>query len=199
MNKMIRILKITLLGILLSSNTYAETKFQYAYRILLAHEGNYANHPDDKGGETYRGITKKYNIDWYGWRYVDRKRAKEQNQEIPQANFWAQDHYLTIWVREGFDQIHDWRLAAYLFDYRVNAFTGPKEIRKILNEIGCCIPIYNKFDDELAACVNSAPNWLLKNRLEYYRAQHYKRLAYKDQTQRKFLSHWLKRTKFANY
>lgn len=187
------------MGILLWSNNQAETNFQYAYRKLLSHEGNYVYHPDDKGGETYRGITKKYNISWYGWRYVDRVRNKEWNVDVPKANFWAQDHYLTIWIREGFDKVHDPVLAAYLFDYRVNAYTGPREIRKVLNEIGLCIPITNKFTDELAECVNVAPKWLLKNRLENHRAKHYKRLAYKDPTQRKFLSHWLQRTKFSNY
>lgn len=199
MKKIKKILIPILLGILLWSNTYAETNFQYAYRILLKHEGNYCHHPDDKGGETYRGITKRYNLHWYGWKYVDKTRNKKWNTEVPQANFWAQDHYLTIWVREGFDEIEDRQLAAYLFDYRVNAFTGPREIRKVLNEVGLCLPISNKFDAELAGCVNVAPKWLLKNRLEYHRSKHYKRLAYKDHTQRKFLKHWLQRTKFSNY
>lgn len=177
----------------------AETNFQYAYKKILEHEGNYVYHPDDKGGETYRGITKKYASQWYGWRYVNKTKNKVRYQDIPQANFWAQDYYLTIWIREGFDKIHDKKLAAYLFDYRINAYTAPKEIRKVLNVVGLCIPISNKFTAEVAECVNVAPNWLLKNRLENTRTKHYKRIASRNETQKQFLSHWLKRSKFSNY
>lgn len=186
-------------GILLSNNNYAETNFQYAYKKLLSHEGNYAYHPLDKGGETYRGITKRFNKNWYGWRYVNAVPNKKQYQEIEKANFWAQDHFLDIWVKEGFDKIKDKQLASYLFDYRVNAYTGPKELRKVLNEVGLCIPIKNKFTDEVAECINVAPNWLLKNRLEHRRKQHYYRIVNRDPSQRIFLKHWLQRTKMSNY
>jgi len=33
--------------------------FEEAFRRLIGHEGGYANHPDDPGGETMHGVTKR--------------------------------------------------------------------------------------------------------------------------------------------
>ena len=41
--------------------------FRLAYKKIEAAEGGYVNDPDDKGGETYKGISRKANPDWNGW------------------------------------------------------------------------------------------------------------------------------------
>lgn len=38
---------------------------------LLRYEGNYCHSANDPGGETYRGIARKYNGKWPGWATVD--------------------------------------------------------------------------------------------------------------------------------
>lgn len=48
-----------------------EIFFSHIAGDTLKHEGGYANHPADKGGETYRGITRKHNPEWSGWKYID--------------------------------------------------------------------------------------------------------------------------------
>ena len=45
--------------------------FQQAFQHTAAAEGGYSNNPKDKGGETYRGIARKYWPDWAGWIIVD--------------------------------------------------------------------------------------------------------------------------------
>lgn len=45
--------------------------FKIALDKVLSREGGYINDPDDKGGETYKGISRKYNPDWKGWRIID--------------------------------------------------------------------------------------------------------------------------------
>ena len=44
-------------------NSFAS--FNQSYDLIRQWEGNYVNHPFDKGGITYGGITKKYNPNWY--------------------------------------------------------------------------------------------------------------------------------------
>lgn len=46
--------------------------FLKSYDILIKHEGGYVNDPDDKGGETYKGIARKFNPDWKGWKIIDK-------------------------------------------------------------------------------------------------------------------------------
>ena len=45
--------------------------FRLAYKKIEAAEGGYVNDPDDKGGETYKGISRKANPDWDGWISID--------------------------------------------------------------------------------------------------------------------------------
>ena len=45
--------------------------FQIAYAITLGHEGLYSNDPNDSGGETYKGISRKHNPTWPGWQHID--------------------------------------------------------------------------------------------------------------------------------
>ena len=45
--------------------------FKYAYDLTNKAEGSYANDPDDKGGETYGGISRKNHPIWRGWFRVD--------------------------------------------------------------------------------------------------------------------------------
>jgi len=45
--------------------------FNIAYKISFKNEGGWVNDPNDLGGETYRGISRKYNPSWKGWAYID--------------------------------------------------------------------------------------------------------------------------------
>src|SRR6478736_3168268 len=66
----------------------AETNFQKAYSHLIENEGGWNNDPTDKGKETYMGISRKHNPDWFGWQYVDEVKGKKRYDNIPKANFW---------------------------------------------------------------------------------------------------------------
>ena len=46
-------------------------RFLDAMAVLEEYEGGYVNHPVDPGGETYRGISRVYYPDWWGWQIID--------------------------------------------------------------------------------------------------------------------------------
>ena len=50
-------------------------EFTRAYAVLMAHEGGYSNNPKDRGGETYKGISRKYHPGWQGWPMIDAAKA----------------------------------------------------------------------------------------------------------------------------
>lgn len=50
--------------------------FETAHKILHAFEGGYVNDPADSGGETYRGISRRYYSDWPGWKMIDAAKAR---------------------------------------------------------------------------------------------------------------------------
>lgn len=46
----------------------------------LQKEGGYVNDPNDRGGETYRGIARKFHPTWVGWRIIDKISDKKTGQ-----------------------------------------------------------------------------------------------------------------------
>ena len=46
-------------------------KFTEALDNVIGIEGGYVDDKDDRGGETYRGIARRYNPKWKGWNIVD--------------------------------------------------------------------------------------------------------------------------------
>lgn len=50
--------------------------FDQAFTDLIKLEGGYSNNPLDVGGETYKGITRRFNADWKGWAIIDSYNIK---------------------------------------------------------------------------------------------------------------------------
>lgn len=46
-------------------------KFEGAFKRSKVNEGGYVNDPHDLGGETYRGIARKYHPEWTGFKLID--------------------------------------------------------------------------------------------------------------------------------
>lgn len=113
--------------------------FNQVYAHIRSHEGNFVNHPRDRGGMTYGGIARKMNPDWEGWYIVDKVRNKQRHDSIPSVEYYVKDFYLTIWVREGFENITDYELALNLFDFRIHS--SPKTVElftnRVLVKMGC--------------------------------------------------------------
>ena len=45
--------------------------FNLSIPKILKHEGGYVDNPNDIGKETYGGISRKYNPNWEGWKFID--------------------------------------------------------------------------------------------------------------------------------
>lgn len=69
----------------------AGTTFEAALRLVLRHEGGYADHPSDPGGATMRGITLRTYADWLG-RTVSKAELRairiEDVAAIYRARYW---------------------------------------------------------------------------------------------------------------
>jgi lysozyme family protein len=99
--------------------------FAAAFAKTSALEGKYANHPLDRGGETYRGIARRHHPDWPGWRAVDRAkhqrdfpRALERDKGLAHS---VERFYRTrYWNRFGGDAIPNQAVAEELFDTSVH-------------------------------------------------------------------------------
>ncbi len=68
--------------------------YNKAYLRLLSYEGNYSNLVEDKGGETYKGISRVYNPNWEGWKIIDKYKSANKLNEV------SKDEELELLVRK---------------------------------------------------------------------------------------------------
>lgn len=169
-----------------------KVKFPIAYSLVREYEGNYVNNPLDRGGETYGGVARRFNKQWYGWKYVDQQKRK-RNERVDQAEFWVQDYYLDLWVKEGWDNLYDQRVANYLFEFRINSPVGIRIIQKSLIDCGFGIQVDNKMSVGMINSINLSNSKKLLKKVQNRRIKFYKSIARRDSSQKGFLKHWLKR------
>ena len=100
--------------------------FKQAYDRTMGHEGGYVNDPQDAGGETYKGIARKYNPNWKGWDIVDTWRTRRTDfPKILDSDTLLLQHVKELYkqlywdVFQG-DNITDQDITNQIFDIAVN-------------------------------------------------------------------------------
>ena len=94
-----------------------QENYQHCLEMILHHEGGYVNHPDDPGGATNLGVTKRVYEEWVG-----RRVTLETMQEL-QVSDVAPIYQKNYWNRVKGDNLPS-GLDLCVFDFGVNAGTG---------------------------------------------------------------------------
>ena len=101
--------------------------FKSAYKKIEAVEGGYVFDPDDAGGETYKGISRKANPNWDGWISIDAiKKAHPTTfkgilKNTPELEKKVQDLYKDkYWNCFELDDVPNQLVAEQMFDTAVN-------------------------------------------------------------------------------
>jgi lysozyme family protein len=91
-----------------------------ALEFTLKWEGGYVNHPNDPGGETYRGITKRSHADWPGWAKI-RILEPTRNAIIPELEADVREFYREhYWNPVRGDELPP-LVATSVFDHAVHS------------------------------------------------------------------------------
>lgn len=91
----------------------AEKNWQKCLETILHHEGGYVNHPEDPGGETNLGVTKRVYEEFGGTKDM-KDLTVEDVEPIYKKNYW--DRVKADQLPSGLDLC--------VFDFGVNAGTG---------------------------------------------------------------------------
>lgn len=99
--------------------------FLTAYNKTGKNEGEYANDPKDRGGETWKGVARKFHPTWLGWSIIDAYRNVDGFPEIlhtlPGLEVQVQKFYQQeFWNRIHGDAITNQDEANAIFDSSVN-------------------------------------------------------------------------------
>lgn len=100
--------------------------FDVAYKRTAQFEGGYVYDPNDNGGETYAGISRKANPKWGGWKIIDDAKKKsgfpknlKNNAELQKQvrSCYRTNYWNPIWG----DRIVRQEVANEIYDFGVNA------------------------------------------------------------------------------
>lgn len=158
-------------------------RFLKCISIILQHEGGYVNHPNDPGGETNFGISKR------SYPKLDIKNlSKDQASEI---------YYKDFWTKLRCDELQSELLALHVFDMGVNAGTGraAKILQRILliKDDGVIGPITVRFANNFID-QKKLVSFYIEKRIEYYN-----KIAKANIKLQVFLKGWLKRVKSTKF
>ena len=183
--------------------SYELDLFSKCYDHILKNEGVYANDPQDKGGETYIGISRKYHATWEGWSLID--EYKQMNGFPNNAysdddlNEMVRDFYKNkFYDRMELDLIVNENSVLQIFDMGVNA--GIKTAIKLAQKAcDASLIVDGIMGIKTAFEIN---HWGFKFFDLYVkqRIEHYNGIVERKPSQGKFLNGWINRaknTKFA--
>ena len=101
--------------------------FNQALQKTLLFEGGYSIDPDDVGGETYKGISRRYHPDWTGWPLIDAAKTDSDSsfpsnlKDIEELQDLIAVLYKQLyWDRIWGNSIPEQSIAEKLFDTSVN-------------------------------------------------------------------------------
>lgn len=189
------------------------TDFDIAYNITRKIEGGWHNaqgiNSADRGGETFKGIARKFWGTWSGWKIIDELKKKpgfprtaEQDPELNQLvrNFFK----LHFWDSIRLSQIKSQPVKNELFDTAVNVGTAPavKMLQRALNYLNRDQRNWKDLDVDgkigpqtllTVAGLNDVDTKYLFNLLNILQGMHYVGILDRDRGQEVFIRGWMER------
>ena len=111
--------------------------FKVAMKELARVEGGYklVNNQNDRGGETFCGISRRWNPKWEGWELIDKLKMNDDQDSRKELVRLTQQFYLTgYWNKIQGDQITSQTSAEYMFkDCVLSGLTSSvKQVQKVV-------------------------------------------------------------------
>lgn len=184
--------------------------FEDAHRQTMGNEGGYANNPADSGGETYKGIARKFWSSWAGWKMVDDLKRSLPLQPVYGSTAyrdWVRrfnalaekaaalqrmvlDFYrVNFWDQFRCGEILNQRVAAWLYDHAVNG--GARGAMWIQEAAG--VKADGDIGPKSLAAINSTDPTRLLQEAEDVAAFYRLDRAAANPSQIQFLPSWLRR------
>lgn len=127
--------------------------FDIEFDKLILAEGGYINDPDDAGGETYLGISRKNNPRWVGWEVIDEEKKNglknitaRLKKDVALTNSAKLLYKQKYWDVLELDDIPSQCIAHQLFDTCVNC--GKTTAIRIAQQV-LIMTVTGKWSEEL--------------------------------------------------
>jgi len=164
--------------------------FNKIIKKVLNNEGGYANNPKDSGGETYKGISRKYFPKWNGWNVVDSLNDKNQYNKLLEDSvieFYRENFYNPI----NIEDVNSIAIQFQILDTAINMgrITTVKLLQTVIGVTADGI-----VGNQTLNAINMLDEEKLLLRFKLAKVARYAYLANKYPKNKVFLSGWLQRT-----
>ena len=184
--------------------------FNKAYEKTMGHEGGYTHDPDDAGGETYKGIARKYNPSWEGWAIIDSHKTDSNfprclNDFLGLENDVLSFYKTNYWDINKLDNVNNQDVAEEMFDTGVNMGIGraAKFLQRSLNYLNRNGSLYDELtvDGAIGPASLNALNIVLDDgdqkvlliMMNVCQGQHYMNYMDSNPVQKKYARGWFRR------
>lgn len=180
--------------------------FDIAYANTNKNEGQYANNPNDKGGETYGGISRKNWPNWGGWKYVDEATKKYKsvvainqyllaNQTVQSLK--AEFYKTNFWYPLNLQLINDQQLANNVYDFGVNAGIGAsvRRLQTAINTLCQGTTVDGQIGNQTITNANKLNAKMLYDAFNHERKKYYDNIIANNPSQAEFKTSWYSRIK----
>lgn len=170
---------------------------------LLNAEGEYSDHPEDRGGQTMCGISRRFWPLWPGWDVVDSYLARGEEPVLTEelrklvVQFYDQSYWTPLRAAQMPDSV-----AYEVFEQAVNmgivkAVRHLQEALNLLNRNGTSwqdIDVDGRVGPVTLRTLGKAKSRNVLETMQALQTCHYIQLARSDRSQEHFLRGWLSRT-----
>ncbi len=188
--------------------------FDEAFKSMLAIEQGYANHKNDIGGETFKGISRVYWPNWSGWGQIDKHKPHPLFPGILDVDVSLQEQVKAFYKKEFWDVVGgdklcsiSYAVAHEVFDTAVNMSQkrAIKFLQRALNVLntkgGWTIYPDLSIDgsvgpvtlNALQKCIEARRLRALVVYMNVMQGYHYLSRAEEDKSQEVFMAGWAKR------
>ncbi len=184
--------------------------FEEAYYKTMGHEGGYVHDPHDAGGETYKGIARRYNSDWEGWPIIDSQKNSSYFPQCLDSDDDLQDsvhafYKVRYWDVNKLDHVQSQAVGDEMFDTGVNMgiSRAAKFLQRSLNYLnrnGSLYPelivdgkIGGKSLNALDSILRGGDERVLLTMMNVLQGQHYMNYMDSNPNQKRYARGWFKR------
>ncbi len=160
--------------------------FLQAFERTIVAEGGYklTSTPGDTGGQTYAGISRKWNPTWHGWAFVDRG-------ETPPTVLVRTLYKTRYWDPLRLDEVTHQRIAESIYDFAVNASV---QTSAKLAQLAVGVAPDGTFGPVTLSALNGTSDpRLFMAQFTIAKIARYRDICQRDPSQKKFLVGWLNR------
>lgn len=182
-------------------------KFLISYEKMKKDEGGYACDPKDRGGETYRGVSRKYHPDWKGWPIIDANKWPGFTEEMKNPKNWSKAdtkfHKLeslqilvhrfyveNFWNLIRGDEIEIQEIADAVYNFAV--MTSPK--RAIITaQMALGVTVDGDLGPKTLKALNSSDSKSFLSLFTVFRISYHVLICRKNSVQKRFFFTWVSR------